>query len=298
MSLQPSPAVANRASAGIDTVRTVADLRGLVGVWRARGETVALVPTMGGIHEGHLSLVRAGHRSADRVVASLFVNPTQFGPNEDYASYPAHEEDDIEALSAASVDAVFAPAVPEIYPDGFVTSVTVGGLTAGLCGPHRPGHFEGVATVVAKLLLQCGPDVALFGEKDFQQLQIIRRMVRDLDIPVTIEGVPTVRDTDGLALSSRNAYLDEGQRRIAPALYGALTDLAARVAGGSEDCFAAAKDATDTVLAAGFASVDYVTVCDAETLTPVERVTGPARAFGAAQLGPARLIDNIPVGTR
>ncbi len=282
--------------AEIDTYRTIAALRAAVSGWRAAGERVALVPTMGAIHDGHLSLVSAAQAKADRVVTSLFVNPTQFGANEDFAAYPANEGDDARALSGAGVDAIYAPAIPEIYPEGFKTLVSVKDLTAGLCGAHRPGHFDGVTTVVVKLLLQCGPDIALFGEKDYQQLQVIRRMVRDLDIPVAILGVPTLRAADGLALSSRNAYLDDAQRRIAPALHRLLSSLAAQVASGGTGCEAASKATADALLAAGFSSVDYVAVCDAETLEPVERVTGPARVFGAAQLGSARLIDNVPVG--
>lgn len=284
-----------RRTADIDIVRTVAALRETVAAWRSAGEIVALVPTMGGIHAGHLSLVHAARLNADRVVTSLFVNPMQFGTNEDFASYPAHEADDAAALSAAGSDAIYAPGAAAIYPEGFATTVSVSGLTAGLCGPHRPGHFDGVATVVAKLLLQCAPDKALFGEKDFQQLQVIRRLVRDLDIPVEILSVPTVRDSEGLALSSRNAYLDKAGRRAAPALFRTLSALAETVADGTVDCGAAAGAAAGDLLAAGFSSVDYVAVCDAETLVPVDRVTGDARVFGAARLGTTRLIDNLPV---
>ena len=281
--------------AEIDTLRTIAALRAAVSGWRAAGERVALVPTMGAIHDGHLSLVSAAQAKADRVVASLFVNPKQFGVNEDFAAYPANEQADARALSGAGVDAIYTPAISEIYPEGFKTLVSVKDLTSGLCGAHRPGHFDGVTTVVAKLLLQCSPDIALFGEKDYQQLQVIRRMVRDLDIPVVIHGVPTLRAADGLALSSRNAYLDDTQRRIAPVLHRLLSSLAAQVAGGAAGCAAAGRATADALLAAGFSSVDYVAVCDAETLEPVEYVSGAARVFGAAQLGSARLIDNVPV---
>ena len=291
MSLRPG----RRRTADIDIVRTVAALRETVAAWRAAGETVAFVPTMGGIHAGHLSLVHAARKSADRVAISLFVNPRQFGANEDFASYPAHEAEDAAALLAAGSDAIYAPGTAAIYPEGFATTVSVADLTAGLCGPHRPGHFDGVATIVAKLLLQCGPDRALFGEKDFQQLQVIRRLVRDLDIPVEILGVPTVRDPDGLALSSRNAYLNEAERRAAPVLFRTLSALAETVAEGKVDCRAAAKAAEEELLAAGFSSVDYVAVCDAEALAPVDRVAGKARVFGAARLGATRLIDNLPV---
>jgi pantoate--beta-alanine ligase len=284
-------------TADILTVRTVAALREAVAGWRHAGESVALVPTMGGIHDGHLSLVRRARALADRVVVSLFVNPTQFGANEDLSSYPADEVTDCSLLSGDGVDVVYAPIVTEIYPDGFATTVSVSGLTGGLCGAHRPGHFDGVATVVAKLLTQCLPDMALFGEKDWQQLQVIRRLTRDLDLPVEIVGVSTVREADGLALSSRNAYLEEEQRRIAPALHRVLSTLAETVRDPGAGCEGAARAAAASLLEAGFASVDYVSVCDAETLEPLSRVGDPdrARVFGAAHLGPARLIDNVPV---
>ncbi len=285
-------------TADIEVLRTVAALRGRVAGWRAEGAAVALVPTMGGLHEGHLSLVRRARKEADRVVVSLFVNPAQFGANEDLAAYPANEAADCALLAQEGADAAYAPSVEQMYPAGFVTTVSVGGLTAGLCGAHRPGHFSGVATVVAKLLTQCAPDVALFGEKDYQQLQVVRRLARDLDLPVRIAGVPTVREADGLALSSRNAYLDDAQRRIAPALHRELSTLAAAARDSRTDCAAAANAAAAGLISAGFDSVDYVAVCDAESLTPLSRVTDPARArvFGAAILGRARLIDNLPVG--
>ncbi|HEY0525424.1 MAG TPA: pantoate--beta-alanine ligase [Stellaceae bacterium] len=284
----------------LPAARTVAALRGTVRGWRAEGRTVALVPTMGALHEGHLSLVSRGLASCDRVVVSIFVNPTQFGPNEDFSSYPRREAEDAAKLAAAGAHLLFAPTVEEMYPPGSTTTVTVGGsFTEGLCAPFRPGHFAGVATVVAKLLLQCLPDLAIFGEKDWQQLQVIRRMARDLDMPVRIDGAPTVRDPDGLAMSSRNAYLSPVERRAAAAFPRALAEAARRIAAGDpiEPALAAARDA---LRAAGFGPVEYVECADAETLAPVRTQGGgnrsPARIFAAARLGRTRLIDNWPVG--
>ena len=279
----------------LTVVRSIGDLREAVRGWRREGLTVALVPTMGAIHEGHISLVRTAFGRCDRVIVSLFVNPTQFGPNEDIATYPANEAKDAARLAEAGVDLLFAPLAGEIYPEGFATTVTVSGLTDGLCGRFRPGHFAGVATVVTKLLVQAAPDVAIFGEKDFQQLQVIRRLARDLDLPVEIVGSPTVRDADGLALSSRNAYLSPEERAIAPALYRTLSAVAERVSDGTFSCEEACRQAERDLLAAGFRSVDYVAVCDAETLQPLDRVDRSARVLGAARLGKARLIDNLGV---
>lgn len=285
----------SRDATGLRTVRTVTDLREAVRGWRREGLSVGLVPTMGAIHDGHLSLVRALQDRCERVVVSLFVNPTQFGPNEDIATYPANEELDAARLAGAGVNVLYAPGLAEMYPDGFATTVTVSGITDGLCGAFRPGHFAGVATVVSKLLLQVAPDIAIFGEKDYQQLQVIRRMARDLDIPVEIAGAPTVREADGLALSSRNFYLSPEERAIAPALYRSLKAIAAQVADGTNDCDAACSRAEQELLAAGFQSVDYVVVCDAESLVPLARVDRPARVLSAARLGRARLIDNLAV---
>src|SRR5438094_2178712 len=213
----------------IAVARTVAALREAIAGWRARQERVGLVPTMGALHRGHLALVEAARRDCRRVVASLFVNPRQFGPREDFAAYPRSEAADLAKFSEAGVDLVFAPTVEEMYPAGFVTTVRVAGIGDDLEGAHRAGHFDGVATVVSKLLLQCLPDIACFGEKDYQQLLVVRRMARDLDIPVRIEGVPTVREPDGLALSSRNVYLSPEERRIAPLLHRVLNDTAAAI---------------------------------------------------------------------
>jgi len=277
----------------LSTFRTVKDLRAQVAAWRGQGLRVALVPTMGALHAGHLSLVQQGFTRADRVIASIFVNPTQFGPGEDFDKYPRQEQADADLLRSVGCSALYAPTAAEMYAPGFCTTVTVAGLSEDLCGITRPTHFAGVATVVTKLLLQALPDVALFGEKDFQQLTVIRRTVRDLDIPVEIAGVPTLREADGLAMSSRNRYLGPDERRIAPLLYRVLSDvgpgfLAGQMAG--DLCAQAEKRLLD----GGFASVDYVSVRDAETLETVPKWEGrPIRVLGAAKLGAARLIDNL-----
>ena len=273
-------------------IRTIADLRATVTAWRRNNETIGLVPTMGALHDGHLSL--AAHSRADnkRTIATLFVNPAQFGPKEDLAAYPRDEAADLAKLQAANVDALYAPSVGEMYPQGFATTVTVAGLTEHLCGPFRPGHFAGVATVVSKLLLQSTPDRAYFGEKDFQQLQVIRRMAADLDIPAQIVGVPTVREADRLALSSRNRYLSTEDRAHAAALPRMLADIAGRL---SKEPGAVAREIAwgfRQLEDAGFRKIDYIEVCDEATLRPVTRVTSPSRVFAAAWLGRTRLIDN------
>ena len=282
---------------GVETIanhRSIAALRREVRSYRAAGETVALVPTMGALHEGHLALMRAGRGLCRRVIVSIFVNPAQFGPLEDLASYPRDEAGDLAKLAALGVDAVFMPALAEIYPDGFSTTVSVAGLSAGLCGPFRPGHFAGVATVVTKLLIAATPDVALFGEKDYQQLQIVKRLVLDLGLPLRIEGVATVREPDGLALSSRNAFLSPAERRTAPLLFGVLIRLAAALAAGAEVAPLLAEGRAE-LLRAGFAPVQYLELCDDETLQPLPRTGRPARLLAAAYLGKTRLIDNVPV---
>ena len=278
-------------------VRSVTELRTTVQGWRQSGLSCALVPTMGALHEGHLALIRQAARSCERVVVSIFVNPLQFGPHEDLALYPRREAADEAAAAQAGAHLVFAPTVGDMYPPGHATTVHVAGLTEGLCGRHRPGHFDGVATVVTKLLLQVLPDTAWFGEKDYQQLQVIRRLVRDLDIPVRIEGMATVREPDGLAMSSRNAYLSEPQRRIAPLLAATLADMARRLAADGDAVTAVVADGQARLRAAGFTAIDYVEVCDTETLVPLERVAGPARILAAVWLGSTRLIDNIPIWT-
>ena len=273
---------------------SVAGLRGAVAAWRAAGLTVALVPTMGALHEGHMALVRAARAHGGRTVVSLFVNPTQFAPDEDFALYPRDPADDLAKLAEAGVEAAFMPPTDAIYPPGFATAVHVDGVTAGLESATRPQFFTGVATVVTKLLLQCLPDVALFGEKDYQQLATVRRLVADLDIPCRIEAVPTVRDADGLALSSRNAYLSAEERRVAPRLFEVLSWMAAALSQGAKSADAVAHG-TAALKAAGFTRIDYLAVCDAETLAPVESITVPARVLAAAWLGETRLIDNVPV---
>jgi pantoate--beta-alanine ligase len=272
-------------------VREVVELRRWVAQWHRAGEVVALVPTMGALHRGHLALIARAKELADHVVASLFVNPIQFGPNEDFNRYPRDEAADAAQLAAAHCDLLYAPTTAEMYPPGYATTVSAGPLAEVLCGRFRPGHFAGVATVVTKLLLQAGADLACFGEKDYQQLQIIRRVARDLDIPVRIEGVPTVREEDGLALSSRNAYLSPEERRIAPALHRVLTEVAARAEAGAPADEAAASGAA-AVIAAGFTKLDYLEIRDAESLAPLA-AGRPGRVFAAAWLGKTRLIDNV-----
>jgi pantoate--beta-alanine ligase len=277
-------------------VRTVAELRRAVAEYREMGRTIGMVPTMGALHAGHVSLVQGALDRGDVPIASIFVNPTQFGPNEDFAAYPRDEAADFARLEAAGCRIAFAPPVEEMYPRPQLTAVTVGGsITEGLCGPFRPGHFQGVATVVAKLLLMAMPDRGFFGEKDYQQLQVLKRMARDLDMPVEIVGMPTVREPDGLALSSRNRYLSPEERKTALALYRELTSVADAVRDGRVACVQVAEAAGRALLAAGFDKVEYLTVVDAESLAPLDRVGGPARVAAAARLGRTRLIDNVAV---
>ena len=279
----------------LDIVWTVADVRARVAEWRRQGLRIGLVPTMGALHQGHLSLIEAGFARADRVIATVFVNPTQFAPGEDFDQYPRQEAQDAALLESVGCSLLYAPMVAEMYPAGFVTTVTVPGISQGLCGGARPTHFQGVSTVVTKLLLQTLPDVALFGEKDYQQLCIIKRAARDLDVPVEIVGVPTHREADGLAMSSRNRYLSEDERRIAPALNRVLREVATGLQAG-RDAASLCAQATIRLIDAGFLSVDYVEVRDAQTLAPVDRLSGsPVRVLAAAKLGGARLIDNINV---
>jgi pantoate--beta-alanine ligase len=278
----------------IPVVRDVARLRQAIGSWRRAGQRVALVPTMGALHAGHVGLVDAARRLADRVVVSVFVNPKQFGAGEDFARYPRQEDADRRQLSDAGADLLYAPDAGTMYPDGFATAVSVeGALSQSLEGAWRPGHFSGVATVVLKLLLQAQPDLALFGEKDYQQLQVIRRLVRDLDVTVDIVAVPTVRDVEGLALSSRNAFLREPELVLARQLNRVLAEVVRRVRAAPDASAAACADATATLLAAGFTAVDYVAVVDAQSLEPVLRASGACRVLGAARIGAVRLIDNL-----
>jgi pantoate--beta-alanine ligase len=285
----------------VQIIRDLSTLNDAMADLRAAGDSIAMVPTMGALHDGHLSLVRAAKARADRVVVSIFVNPTQFGPNEDFDAYPRTEEADAALLRAADVAILWAPTAAAMYPAGFATSVRVAGIGDILDGAARPGHFDGVATVVSKLLGQVRPDVALFGEKDYQQLAVIRRLVTDLNLQVEIVGVPTARAEDGLALSSRNAYLTVEERAAALALPNALNAAAAALKAGAPVA-ATLAGATSAILAAGFASVDYIALCDAATLAPLESLDRQARLLGAARIGmnrsdnfTIRLIDNIAV---
>ncbi len=277
-------------------VRTVVDMRRVVAGWRAAGERVALVPTMGALHAGHLVLVTEGLRRADRVIATIFVNPKQFGAHEDLDRYPRQEAADAAALDAAGCDLLFAPGGAEMYPAGFATNVSVSGVTADLDGAARPGHFDGVATVVTKLLIQAGADIAVFGEKDYQQLLTIRRLARDLDIPTEILGFPTVREPDGLALSSRHAYLSVDDRARAVALPQALAAAKQAIEAGGDVAGALARGVA-ALKVAGFAPIDYFDLRDADSLAPMTQFDRPARLLAAAKLGTTRLIDNIALGT-
>lgn len=278
----------------MQTIDRKAVLSDALKAFRDAGETVALVPTMGALHDGHMALVDDARRRANRVVVSIFVNPTQFGPNEDFDAYPRRMEADSAKLSAANVDLLWAPSVGEMYPEGFATTISVASLPDRLCGAARPGHFDGVSTVVAKLFNQVRPDIAIFGEKDWQQLAIIRRMSTDLDLGVDVVGFPTQREDDGLARSSRNAYLTKEERAAAVALPRALGSAARLIENGTS-----ISEAIETVHAAlakaGFAPADYVELVDAVTLQPIEKLDRPARILAAARLGKARLIDNLPV---
>ena len=282
----------------MQTVKRLAELRPAVDRLRQHGE-LALVPTMGALHEGHLTLVREARARASAVAASIFVNPTQFGPHEDLAAYPRQLAEDARLLEAEGVDLLWAPSVEEVYPEGFATTVSVAGLGDGLCGAFRPGHFDGVATVVAKLFNQVQPDVAVFGEKDWQQLAVIRRMARDLDLarPAAerILGVPTVREADGLAMSSRNRYLSPENRARASALPRLMREVIADITDGG-DVVAALTFLRSGLLRGGFESVDYAELADAENLAPLTALrASPARLFVAARIGGTRLIDNMAV---
>ena len=274
-------------------VETVEELRKAVAAYRAKGERVAVVPTMGALHDGHLALVEAGRREAERVVVTIFVNPSQFAPSEDFSRYPRDFDGDLAKLAGLNTELVFAPDVRTMYPKGFATRVTVAGVSDGLCGAMRPHFFGGVATVVTKLLNQCGADVAMFGEKDYQQLLVVKRLAADLDIPTRIVGVPTVREADGVAMSSRNVYLSPEQRRAAPRLLETLNAIAAAARAGA-NVGAAITEGFAALDQAGFGPIDYLALCDAESLMPIVRLNGPGRVLGAAWLGGTRLIDNIP----
>jgi pantoate--beta-alanine ligase len=277
----------------VQTVRTSEELARALGELRA-SRTIALVPTMGALHAGHMALVEEAQRRADRVVATIFVNPLQFGAGEDLSRYPRREAEDAQMLKAAGCDLLWMPSADDIYPDGFATTVHVSGVSERWEGEARPGHFDGVVTVVARLLLAVGPDAAVFGEKDFQQLAVISRMVTDLRIPVDVVAVPTVREPDGLALSSRNAYLTADERARAAALpkalAGAQMQVRARVPVGE-----ALRDAKQALVDAGFLRIDYFALVDAATLAPLDSPEGEMRLIAAAVIGSTRLIDNLAV---
>lgn len=275
-------------------IRTRQDLQRAIANWGRAGERIGVVPTMGALHDGHLSLVDAAHQVAERTIATIFVNPKQFNNSDDLARYPRTEADDIAKLAASKVDIVYIPGPAEVYPDGFATTVCVTGVSESLCGASRPGHFDGVATVVTKLLMQTRADFAFFGEKDFQQFQVIRRLARDLDLPVKILGCPTVRGPDGLALSSRNTRLSAEAQRNAAVLYRALREAAARIAGG-EPADIPLRTAAAVILASGYSAIDYIELRAEDDLMPLTAATRPARILCAAWLAGVRLIDNVAV---
>jgi pantoate--beta-alanine ligase len=279
----------------MEIARSIAALRGAIAGWRREGAKIGLVPTMGALHGGHLALVRRAKSECGRTIVSIFVNPKQFGPNEDLSAYPRGEAEDLEKLEEEGADLAFLPPLEEIYPQGFATTVRVAGLSEPLCGAHRAGHFDGVATVVTKLFAEAQPDLAYFGEKDYQQLLIVRRLGRDLDLGVEVVAVPTVREEDGLALSSRNAYLSPAERQVAPELYRVLSRIASAL---QKEPGAVAREIERGFAdlgRAGFA-VEYLEVRDALTLAPMTReVILPSRVFVAARLGRTRLIDNVAI---
>lgn len=281
----------------VPIVRTIRELRTLVVDWRRDGHRIAVVPTMGALHEGHLSLVHAALEQADRVIVTLFVNPRQFNIAEDLAAYPRTEHEDAAKLAPLGAHLLFCPDGDEMYPADFTTNISVAGVSDGLCGAHRPGHFDGVATVVAKLFLQTGADLAFFGEKDYQQLQVVRRMAADLDIPIEVVGCPTVREPDGMALSSRNVYLTGPEREAAPALAAALFEAARRIAGGDPVALVL-SEAKASILAGGYREVEYLELRSENGLGPLAVFDRPARLLAAAWLGETRLIDNVQVSAR
>ncbi|THD83608.1 pantoate--beta-alanine ligase [Aliigemmobacter aestuarii] len=275
-------------------LRTVADLRTEVRAWKAQGKTVGVVPTMGALHDGHLSLARRARAECDRVIVTIFVNPMQFNNPEDLKKYPRTEEADAALLRSVGVELIFAPAPEEVYPEGFSTTVSVAGVSEPLEGKMRPGHFDGVATVVTKLFGMTMADRGYFGQKDWQQLQVVQKLVRDLNLPITIVGCETIREPDGLAMSSRNVRLTDAGRRIAPVFYAAITAAAEDIRAGQSDRMAI-REAAVTMRDAGFERVEYIELRDAETLLPSHDPTRPRRMLAAAWLDGVRLIDNIPV---
>mgnify|MGYP000415640405 FL=1 len=278
-----------------EIIRTLVELRSKVAGWKAAGESVAVVPTMGALHQGHLSLVRAAKEACDRVIVTIFINPKQFNNPEDYKNYPRTEEEDARKLIALKADVVYVPDGEQMYPNGFATTVSVEGITQGLCGAHRAGHFDGVATIVTKLFTQTHADKAFFGEKDYQQLQVVTRLARDLDLPIEAIGCPTIREEDGLAMSSRNLLLSDRARTWAPELHRAMEEMSeGLLAGGDLETLRAA--AVSRVERAGFTQVEYLDLRSADQLELMTTPNRPARLLAAAWLAGVRLIDNIAVG--
>ncbi|MDA7429344.1 pantoate--beta-alanine ligase [Primorskyibacter aestuariivivens] len=275
-------------------VRSLPELRAMTKAWHMAGETIGVVPTMGALHDGHLSLVAAAKSRADRVIVTIFVNPKQFNNPEDLANYPRTEHEDARKLERFAVDAIYVPDGDTMYPQGFSTTVSVDGLTDVLCGAHRPGHFDGVATVVTKLFTQTSADLAFFGEKDFQQLQVVRRLARDLDLGVEVVGCPTIREIDGLAMSSRNLLLSDRARVKAPIMHEVMEGIAEALGRGEamSDLYPAAEK---RLMNADFLSIDYLELRACDDLSLLDRPTRPARLFAAAHLAGVRLIDNIDV---
>ena len=278
----------------MEVVRTIAELRQHTSRWRIAGQTIGLIPTMGALHNGHLSLIKLAQEKCDRVIATIFVNPRQFLPNEDFDEYPRNEESDIQKLIEMGVDLLFAPKAPEMYQPDASTTVVISKLTDCLCATSRPGFFDGVGTVVTKLLIQALPDLAIFGEKDYQQLLVIKRLTRDLDIPVEIIGAPTIREADGLAVSSRNVYLSQTNRETASKVFEILKKTATAIA-LRNDVLAACKEARKELILAGLSEIDYFEARHSETLELIQNFENSGRLFAAVWLGPTRLIDNLEI---
>ncbi|WP_432409105.1 pantoate--beta-alanine ligase [Wukongibacter sp. M2B1] len=285
----------------IKVLRTIKEVRAEVNELKKRNKVIGLVPTMGALHDGHFELVKRSIEQCDYTIATIFVNPIQFGPNEDFSSYPRQEEKDIDNLDKLRCDAVFVPTIEELFPDNIsnpheiLTVVSVKKLTEGLCGKFRPGHFDGMSTEVLKTFMIVMPDIAYFGEKDYQQLMIVKQMVRDLNLPICIEAVPTVREADGLAISSRNAYLTGEQRLIAPKLYTQLLDVSRQLSEKGIKCLPVLEKYEESLLKNGFDRIEYIAIVDKDKLTPVEYVENEARLLAAVWIGDTRLIDNVPI---
>ena len=278
----------------MEVVRTIAELRQHTSRWRIAGQTIGLIPTMGALHKGHLSLIKLAQGKCDRVIATIFVNPRQFLPNEDFDEYPRNEESDIQKLIEMGVDLLFAPKAPEMYQPDASTTVVISKLTDCLCATSRPGFFDGVGTVVTKLLIQALPDLAIFGEKDYQQLLVIKRLTRDLDIPAEIIGAPTIREADGLAVSSRNVFLSKANRETASKVFEILKKTATAIALGN-DVLVACEEARSELMLAGFSEIDYFEARHSETLELIQSFENSGRLFAAVWLGSTRLIDNLEI---